>query len=341
VATGGTETGGTSTGGTATGGVATGGVATGGTETGGVATGGTETGGVATGGTATGGVATGGTETGGTETGGAETGGAETGGVATGGVETGGVATGGTETGGVGTGGAGSGGEGTGGSGGGGAASFCASGTYAFCDDFEDGDSVGWTQAEQSSGTPGNWLVAADTGRASTPTFDFQQLATNTGHHYQFPSAAAGGPWGDQTVTAWVKPTSAIGDDTYKVGVCARVTGTTGSTLAAYCLFLRTTATSGVLQVGKKVSGGSMGSQTTSSTGVPLFAVGTWYKVTIRVSGSTTVTVTGSINDTPLVVWTDPAATPVLTSGYPGLVTRASGTQPATANFDDVTLTSP
>lgn len=221
----------------------------------------------------------------------------------------------------------------------------CSSGTYAFCDDFEDGNATGWTSAEQSGSTPGDWSVATDNGPSGATTYSFQQNAVNTGHHYQYPNAPAGGPWTDQTVTAWVKPTNALGDDTAKVGVCGRVTATAASnSLSGYCIFLRTdgTGTTGKLQVSKKISGSSMASMDTSTAAVPLFAKDNWYKVKVKIVGASPVTVTGYINDVPLLEWQeDGDASPPLTSGVPGLVTRASGTLPVTANFDDVTLTSP
>ena len=221
----------------------------------------------------------------------------------------------------------------------------CGSGSYAFCDDFEDGNATGWTSAEQSDSTPGDWNVATDTGPSGATTYSFQQKATNTGHHYQYPNAPAGSPWNDQTVTAWIKPTNALGDDTDKVGLCGRVTATAANnSLSGYCIFLRAdgTGTTGKIQVSKKVSGSSMASMDTSTQSVPLFAKDTWYKVKVKISGTSPVTVTGYVNDVPLIVWQDAEdATAPLTSGGPAIVTRASATLPATANFDDVTLTSP
>jgi hypothetical protein len=349
VGTGGGDTGGNSTTGgqsSSTGGtLSTGGTAGAGgtTDSGGtVSTGGT----VATGGSDTGGIAATGGQS--SSTGGAlATGGnAGTGGnVATGGSDTGGtVATGGA----VATGGTAATGGSAGATGGttstGGSSSLCG-GTFLLSDDFEDGNAIGWSAVEQTPSTPGTWAVTTDTGHAGSSTFDFQQTASTTGYHYQYPSGATCGPWGDQTVNAWVKPTSALGDDTCKVGVCARMASTDGTNtnLSGYCLFLRTdgSTVNGTLQVSKKVPSGSMSSLKTWTTNVPLFAVGTWYKVTIKVSGSAApVTVTGLINDVQIGVWPD-STTPVIATGYPGLATRMSGTAPATANFDDVTVTSP
>jgi hypothetical protein len=219
----------------------------------------------------------------------------------------------------------------------------CSGSVYAFCDDFEDGNANGWTQMEQSGSTPGNWMVASDTGHDGAPTHDFRQTATTTGYHYQYPSAASGGPWADQTVTAWLKLTAPIGDDNTKVGVCARVTSTSATnSLSGYCVFLRADgAGGGKVQVSKKVSGSSMASQTTSTTNVPSFAVGTWYKVTVKAIGTSPVTISGLVNDVPLILWQDDttdAGAPLM-SGYPAIVTRAASTMPATANFDDVSVT--
>jgi hypothetical protein len=89
---------------------------------------------------------------------------------------------------------------------------------------------------------------------------------------------------------------SKFSDDTTKVGVCGRVTSTTAAnSLSGYCIFLRTdgTGTTGKLQVSKKVSSGSMASMDTSTAAVPLFAKDTWYKVKLKVVGTSPVTVTG------------------------------------------------
>ncbi len=221
----------------------------------------------------------------------------------------------------------------------------CGSGSYAFCDDFEDGNATGWTSAEQSASTPGDWNVATDNGPSGATTYSFQQKAVNTGHHYQYPNAPAGGPWGDQTVTAWVKPTNALGDDATKVGVCGRVTASTAAnSFSGYCIFLRTdgTGTTGKLQVSKKMAGSSMASMDTSTAAVPLFAKDTWYKIKVKIVGTSPVTVTAYVNEVPLLEWQEGGdASAPLTVGGPGIVTRASGALPATANFDDVTLTSP
>jgi len=387
VTTGGSSNGGLSNGGSSNGGSSNGGAATGGTPTAGTtSTGGASVGGVANGGAA-GSVATGGkanageNSTGGSEIAGStSTGGAAAGGVAgsaTGGaMATGGVVnTAGTtgdaagETGAGGTAGAagesGSGGtagttgtEATGGSAGAApTAAYCLGSTAAFCDDFEDGDAAGWTAINQTATIPGTWTMGSEAGYNGVTSYDYQLSAPAPaeGYHYNLASAATGGPWTDQTVSAWVKPNSDIGGDLTKIGICARATGTTNTTLTGYCLFLRIDATSGagVVQLSRKPSpsaptGTSIGTLLNQTlTVADAFAVGTWYKVAVQVSGSSPVTVTGFINGIQVVTTTD-AVTPAIVSGYPALVTRqgmnttTSTLAPAgTGSFDNVTLTSP
>src|SRR5205814_2403167 len=133
------------------------------------------------------------------------------------------------------------------------------------CDDFEDGNSAGWSTIEQNAnpnqaGTagPGTWAVATDTARDGTPTLVFQQQnAVFNSYHYQWVSAlAATGPLTDQTVSAWIKPTSPINDNNHRVGVCARFTTVTDNdSTSSYCFFIQNsdaTATSGRGVLSKK-----------------------------------------------------------------------------------------
>jgi hypothetical protein len=227
----------------------------------------------------------------------------------------------------------------------GGAGAFCSTGTYAFCDDFEDGIANGWTKFEQNSGTPGVWAIASETGFDSQSTQDFQQTATAAvGYHYEVVLSATGGPFTDQSVSAWIKPSSAVVDDNTKVGVCARFSGTTTtSSLTGYCLFLRTDATSGgaLVQVARKPSGGSFGSVSTAIPGIAAFAVGTWVRATLEVTGTGPVTLKGYINGVLAINVQDTTSPATALSGYPAFVTRqGSATGPAgTASFDNVTLT--
>ena len=143
-----------------------------------------------------------------------------------------------------------------------------------------------------------------------------------------------------------IKPTNALGDDTDKVGLCGHVTATAANnSLSGYCIFLRAdgTGTTGKIQVSKKVSGSSMAWMDTSTQSVPLFCQG--HMVQSETQDFRHVSGDGyriRQRCTLLIVWQDAEdATAPLTSGGPAIVTRASATLPATANFDDVTLTSP
>jgi len=223
---------------------------------------------------------------------------------------------------------------------------------FLFCDDFEDGNATGWTALEQTTATPGTWMTLTETGHAGASTIDFQGTGASTSYHYEYPSVtAAGGPWGDQTVSVWIKPTvTALSSDNNKVGVCARFsTAGNNTTTNAYCLFLRSDAgaTTGRLQLSKKVGTGSLTgllSTTTSSfppATIPLFALDTWYKVTLQVSGSTSVVLTASINDVALATVTDQGTAvdggvSVLATGGPAVILRGT-----TASFDDLRISSP
>ncbi len=328
----------TSDGGTATAGgdSSTGGVPTvGGSEAiGGAASGGdVSTGGTtATGGAeATGGdVSTGGT----TATGGAEATGGD---VSTGGAEAAGgdVSTGGEPA----TGGA----TATGGAGTGGAGPYCQNGSYAFCDDFEDGNATGWSPLDQNSGTPGVWTIVQEAGSDGVSVYDFAQTATAaTGYHYQVAASAAGGPWGDHTVSAWVKPNSALAQDNTKFGICSRFTGTTATLSSGYCMFLEVDASTGKarLQLSKKPASASMAGLVTSTVALDGFVVGQWYNIALEVLGSSSpVTLNGYVGGQLLITFSD-ASSPVTNAGYPGLITRQGTSAPAaTASFDNVTVT--
>jgi len=231
---------------------------------------------------------------------------------------------------------------------------------FVFCDDFEDGNASGdasvnanrWTAVEQTTGTPGAWRVMSETAHGGAPSIDLQGTGGSTSYHYDFPAvSAAGGPWGDQTVSVWVKPTAtALTSDNNKPGVCARFTtlGSNGTT-SAYCLFIRaeTGATNGRLQISKKTTTVAMtGLVSTTTSGfppatIPLFALDTWYKLALQVSGSGPVVLTAYVNDVKLVTFTDVGAATdggveALTSGGPALIVRGT-----TASFDDLRVSVP
>ena len=78
---------------------------------------------------------------------------------------------------------------------------------YAFCDDFEDGDTVGWTP------NGGTWSVITDGSRV---------YQGGNGNSFSLAGQPA---WTDQTITARVKVTQWGGTSTsYRAGIVARAT---------------------------------------------------------------------------------------------------------------------
>jgi hypothetical protein len=129
-----------------------------------------------------------------------------------------------------------------------------------------------------------------------------------------------------------------VGGVNAKPGACVRFTGN-GSQAAStgYCLYLRSDGISGGgrLQMMEKLSGtANPAGLLEATTNVPAIAIGTWYKLTLKASGTSTVTLTGYVNDVQLIQVTD-SATPFAT-GYPALTTKG-----AAAQFEDVSLSSP
>src|SRR5262249_55329159 len=137
-------------------------------------------------------------------------------------------------------------------------------------------------------------------------------------------------------------------DDSHKAGVCARfTTAGNNTTTATYCLFIRQDAgaTVGRLQISKKAASGSLTGLVSTTTAtfpnvtIPPFVVGTWYRLTFRVTGARSATRVAPGTDVRLVRFgaeAPPAATPPLTSGGPGVVARQ-----VPVSFDDVRVTSP
>jgi hypothetical protein len=214
----------------------------------------------------------------------------------------------------------------------------CENPALAYCEDFEDGNANGWTQL--NPGTPANWTVVSSAAPVFPSSDVFRQtVSTDADFRFNYASGAAGGPWGDQTVTAWIKPTvyqGGTGDVNHKAGICARFNGG-GSQLnsTGYCLYLRADGISGSgrLQMMEKPAGAANAAGLLEVTaGVPAFPVGSWYKVTLKATGTSTVTLTGYINDVQLIQVTDSSA-PFM-AGYPALATKG-----AQAEWDDIAVT--
>ncbi|GHJ43638.1 silent information regulator protein Sir2 [Catellatospora sp. TT07R-123] len=168
-----------------------------------------------------------------------------------------------------------------------------------FGDDFNDGNATGWT----TSG--GTWSVATD----GTPAY--QQAGTSSDARARAGSTG----WTDYTVTARVKPTAVNGSNRF-VALLARVQSAT----SYYYVALRSNNTVEL----KKLVGGS---STTLATGSATFTTGTWYTLSLEVSGST---LRASVNGATPLTATDTQ----FASGQVGVATYYAG-----ARFDDVAVT--
>jgi pectin methylesterase-like acyl-CoA thioesterase len=167
-----------------------------------------------------------------------------------------------------------------------------------FADDFEDGNSTGWT----TSG--GTWAVTTDGSR----------VLNQSGTSSDARARAGSSSWTNYTVTARVKPTAFNGSSRF-VAVLARAQSNT----SYYYLALRSTNTIEL----KKLVGGS---STTLATGAFTVTAGTWYTVSLSVTGSN---LTGSVNGTASLSAVDTQ----FASGGIGVATFF-----ASASFDDVSI---
>ena len=143
-----------------------------------------------------------------------------------------------------------------------------------FGDDFEDGNSSGWT----TSG--GSWSVVADGTRVlrqSSTSSDARARAGSTG-------------WTNYTVAVRVKPLAFNGANRF-VALLARAQSNT----SYYYLALRSNNTVEL----KKLVGGS---STTFATAPVTVSINTWYTLSLSVSGAT---LTGRVNGGSAVTATD------------------------------------
>jgi pectate lyase len=169
-----------------------------------------------------------------------------------------------------------------------------------FGDDFEDGNSSGWT----TSG--GSWSVVTDGSRVlrqSGTSSDARARAGSTG-------------WTNYTATARVKPLAFNGSNRF-VALLARAQSNT----SYYYLALRSNNTVEL----KKLVGGS--SATLGSAPVTV-TIGTWYTLSLSVSGTS---ITGRVNGGSTVTATDSQ----FSAGQVGVATFN-----ASASFDDVAVDS-
>jgi pectate lyase len=167
-----------------------------------------------------------------------------------------------------------------------------------FSDNFEDGNSSGWS----TSG--GTWSVGTDGSRV------YRQTGTSTTARARAGSAT----WTSYTVTARVKPTAFNGSNRYGA-LLARAQ----SSSSYYHLALRNNNT---VELARVVSGGI----TALATAPLTVTVGSWYALSLSVSGST---LRGTVNGSTVVSATDSQ----FASGQIGVVTFNTA-----VNVDDVSV---
>jgi len=208
------------------------------------------------------------------------------------------------------------GGAGRGGAGGQGGSAGAGCPGYAFCDDFEDGDTVGWTP------NGGTWSVITDGSRV------YQGGNGNA-------MSLAGQPgWTDQTITARVKVLQWGGTSTsYRAGIVARATDTSN-------LYVFAIDASGALRLLKGTSSpsgtgasGTCGKVTPS----PIAAVNTWYTLQLKIVGSgSNVFISTFFNGT--MIHDCQTSVGTLPAGAAGTYIYGPNT---IAEFDDVRISTP
>lgn len=297
------------------GGVATGGSgakagAGGSSSSGGGSSGGTSASSGGAGGTGTSGSATAGSSSGGNHAAGNASGGTNAAGSAAAGTNAGGSAAAGTSAGGSASGG---GGAGMAGAIQGGSGNAPCDGAAVFCDDFEDGNSTGWTKSG------GTWAIVDDAGDG-----------VYQGGNGSEESYAGDTAWTDQTVEANVKVTSFGGtSDSYRAGIIARRNGS--SNFYAFAI-----GGDGNLTLRKSTSAPSGSSGTCGAIASGIDAT-KWFTLKMSVSGAAgSVKIKTYLNGVLKHDCTTTSST--VASGSAGVLTYGSST---VARFDDVSVTTP
>jgi hypothetical protein len=193
---------------------------------------------------------------------------------------------------------------------------LCASGTFAFCDDFEDGNSSGWTT------TGGSWSMASD------PSFVY------VGGVGSFRSSAGSASWTNQTVQSRIKILNFdSASSSLRAGIMARFGGSTNY----YSLQIDGVGDLRLLRGTSTVSGTG-----TCATVSNTLAVGTWYTLKLQASGgvnNTRLVSSFSTNGTTFTQAHDCTITSgALDAGSAGVITVGTNTN---AEFDDFAVTTP
>ncbi|HYH05085.1 MAG TPA: family 16 glycoside hydrolase [Bacillota bacterium] len=175
---------------------------------------------------------------------------------------------------------------------------FQANAALLFSDDFEDGNTTGWSKSN------GTWAVVTDGSKVIK-----QSALSTTAYMYTGQSS-----WANYTVQAKVKVLSFNGTDRF-AGVCARYTSTSN-------FYFARLVSSNRLEIAKKV-GGNVNVLASKAFTV---TTGNWYTLGLTVNGTT---LSCSVNGTTELTATDSS----LSSGKIGITTMN-----ASAEFDDIAV---
>jgi hypothetical protein len=192
--------------------------------------------------------------------------------------------------------------------------SICSSGSWAFCDDFQDGNADGW------STTGGSWSVITDGS------------LVYRGGNGSFRAFAGSSSWTNQTLQSRIKVLSFGGSgSSYRAGILARYGGSTDY----YAFQIDQAGDLRLLRGTSTVSGSG-----TCSTAANSLTTGTWYTLRLQVGGAN--------NNARLISWLSTNGTSftqihdctitsdTLNSGNAGVLTVGDGTN---AEFDDFAVT--
>ena len=146
-----------------------------------------------------------------------------------------------------------------------------AHGATLFTDDFEDGNTTGWTRSG------GSWTVVADGSRV------FRQSSTSSDAR----ALAGQNSWSDYAAQARVKP---LAYNAHAVGVIVRAQSSTN--------YYGFTVDGGQARLVKRVNG----TVSTLATGAAAVPAGTWATLRVEAAGRT---LRGLVNGTPVVTATD------------------------------------
>ncbi len=182
---------------------------------------------------------------------------------------------------------------------------------FAFCDDFEDGNSTGWTPSG------GTWTVVTDGSSV---------YSGGLGSFF----STAGAATGDQTVQARMKVLALNSGSSYRAGIVARF----ASSSNYYTVVIDGAGDVRLMKGSSSVSGAS-GTCAAEPSGLSS-VVGSWVTLRLKVSGSSSVHIQSWLNGDVVHDCTTTSGT--VASGAFGVLTYGTGSRAA---FDDVQVSTP